>query len=196
MRLPNTVHSREHPHPCRFVLSRWIDRGWGELACEYRWESTLGEIEELAHCRIFETIRYTEEGRETHGWYAAPDPPFVDWWFRDPTDGRLEVVGLEYFPATQGAAWDRHKLLGPLRVPDVEEFFAIRGRQEFRFTCSICGADERLMGPHEIVRTFEPRGGGVWRYAIQKHGLNAWMDLDASGYVDDSAHIGFGPWQP
>lgn len=34
----------------------------------------------------------------------------------------------------------------------------------------------------------------IWRYSLQKHGRTAYMDLSQSGYVGDSADIGFGPY--
>jgi hypothetical protein len=110
-------------------------------------------------------------------------------------------VGLECFPASQGWAWDRHKIGGRLtplaEVPCVE----IRGVQVYRFHCELCGVDAPVTGldagPHGVVRMLqqlEPESG-VWRYSITKQGLSAWMDVDEEGrYLNDSAGIGFGPW--
>jgi hypothetical protein len=186
----------DHPHPSDFHLSRWLDRGWGELACEYRWRADSGDVSELDHCRIYELIRYEQPVDESGG-FLAPNPPFIDWWFRNPTDGRTAPVGLECFPASQGWAWDRHKMLGRLQIPGECEEFEIRGVQEYRFVCDLCGLDERIhgshSGPHDIVRRFAPTDA-FWRYSITKHNLTAWMDINTSGYVADSADIGFGPW--
>lgn len=187
----------DHPHPCSFRLTRWMDRGWGELACEYRWDATEGSVEGLERCQLYELIRYADTSEEP-GWFFAADPPFVGWRFRNPTDGRTAPVGLECFPASWGYAWDRHKMLGRLALPAESREYVIRGIQEFRFQCELCGADEVVpgthSGPHAIERRFTPVGSGGWRYSTVKHGLSAWMDLDANGYVADSANIGFGPW--
>lgn len=99
-----------HLHPCNFHLHRYLDRGWGEIAFEYRWDSTSGEKEpasgqtpDLAHCHLYELTHYSGSGgRSVEGWFYPPDPPFVGWKFRDPTDGRNGPVGLECFPASQG----------------------------------------------------------------------------------------------
>ena len=132
------------------------------------------------------------------GYFLPPDPPFPDWKFRDPTDGRTGPVGLECFPASQGWAWDRHTRRGRLVIPSEPGQYAIRAVQSYRFQCAVCGADEMVhgadAGPHELRRTFAPAAqSGVWRYTFGKHEYLAWMEIDAAGYVADSANIGFGP---
>jgi hypothetical protein len=200
-----------HPHPCNFRLARRFDRGWGEIAFEYRWDSTSGYKDadglanpDLAHCFLYELTRYeVREGTEREGFFFPPDPPFVRWKFRNPTDGRTEPVGLERFAATQGWAWDRHKLPGRLILPaHSAAVYRILSRQEYRFHCELCGEDAVVpgsdAGPHAIVRTFDLSGtaesGSIWRYEIVKHGICAWMEWAAEGYVADSASLGFGPW--
>ena len=228
------------PHPCDFRLARVLDRGWGEMAFEYYWDSTSGLKDsdgqgnpDLADCVLYEYTTYSHNagaggagqsdteamnasenskqlrgGEEYHaGRYAdccyyPPDPPFLGWEFRDPTDGRTAPVALGCFAATQGWAWDRHKTGGRLRLPEhqTDQVFTIAAVQEYRFHCSVCGLDARIpgshSGPHVILRRFEqhkPLELNVWRYSFQKHHHLAYMDVDAAGYVDDSAHIGFGP---
>ena len=196
----------DHPHPCNFRLHRKLDRGWGEMAFEYRWDSTSGrgagdggDVPDLAHCRLYEMATYTANvGTWRDGYFLPPDPPFPDWQFRDPTDGRTGPVGMECFPASQGWAWDRHTRRGRLVIPEESGAYAIRAVQSYRFQCAICGADDLVpgpgAGPHELQRIFAPvSDSGVWRYAFQKHGHTAWMEIDAAGYVADSAGIGFGP---
>lgn len=198
----------DHAHPCGFRLHRRFDRGWGEMAFEYRWDSTSGlkaadgvGNPDLDHCSLYERTTYAgNAGAYADGWYLPPEPPFVGWRFRDPTDGRTGPVGLECFPASQGWAWDRHKVGGRLVVPtDPALLNHIFARQEYRFVCDLCGLDAPVpgpdAGPHPVLRAFGHHHGGVWRYAFVKHGATAWMDVDARGYVDDSAHIGFGPWE-
>jgi hypothetical protein len=205
----------EHPHPCNFSLLRHLDRGWGEIAFEYRWDSTSGEKDpasrgtpDLGHCHLYELTRYSGTlGQHVAGWFCPADPPFIGWKFRDPTDGRSGPVGLECFPASQGWAWDRHKIGGPIRVPESGPGeFLIVATQTYRFFCDLCGMDDLLpgsyAGPHEIVRAFrraEPVGlsdGEVWRYSITKHGRGVWMDLGPQGFVGDSAGLGYGPYWP
>lgn len=203
-----------HAHPCNFRKHRRRDRGWGELAFEYRWDSTSGCKSEdgvgcpdLEHCRLYEITSYTGcLGTYEGGFFHPPDPPFIDWRFRDPTDGRTEPVGYECFIASQGWAWDRHKLGGRLIIPKIERDYTITAVQHYRFCCDLCGADLPMIGPdagpHSVVRTFAPRAeeGAApsslkrWRYTLSKHDCSAWMDLDDQGYVADSAGIGFGPW--
>lgn len=196
----------DHPHPCNFRLRRSFDRGWGEAAFEYQWDSTSGvkaaedaQNPDLTLCYLYEWTTYAQnEGRWEGGYFYPSDPPFVGWRFRDPTDGRTAPVGLECFPASQGWAWDRHKLGGMLVLPDAPGLFTVQAVQEYRFKCEVCGYDAIVpgpdSGPHTIIRSFEVAGGGLWRYALAKHGRRFWMDLDEQGYRDDSAHIGFGPW--
>ena len=196
----------DHAHPCNFRLHRRLDRGWGEMAFEYRWDSTSGrgaeaggDIPDLAHCRLYEMATYAANiGTWQDGYFLPPDPPFPDWKFRDPTDGRTGPVGLECFPASQGWAWDRHTRRGILILPPEPGEFIIRALQSYRFQCAICGADDMVSGPdagpHELQRIFAPvSDSGAWRYTFQKHGYSAWMEIDAAGYVADSAGIGFGP---
>ena len=198
----------EHAHPCNFRLHRRLDRGWGEMAFEYRWDSTSGrkaedeiEVPDLEHCRLYEMTTYSttfNAGEWREGYFLPPAPPFPEWKFRDPTDGRTGPVGLECFPASQGWAWDRHTRRGRLVIPAEPGEYSIRAVQSYRFQCAICGADERVhgadAGPHELRRTFAPAAqSGVWRYTFGKHEHLAWMEIDAAGYVTDSAGIGFGP---
>ena len=196
-----------HAHPRNFRLHRRLDRGWGEMAFEYRWDSTSGrkaedeiEVPDLEHCRLYEMTTYAANAGEWRdGYFHPPDPPFPDWQFRDPTDGRTGPVGLECFPASQGWAWDRHTRRGRFAIPPEPAEYTIRATQCYRFQCAICGADDLVSGPdagpHELQRIFAPVAGGssAWRYTFQKHGHSAWLEIDAEGYVADSAGIGFGP---
>src|SRR5438067_1188126 len=144
----------DHSHPCGFRLVRTLDKGWGEMAFEYRWDSTSGikandsGNPDLAHCSLYEVTTYADNpGCYRDGSLFPPDPPFVDWRFRDPTDGRTAPVALGRFPATQGWAWDRHKLGGRLLLPDSDETsFSIVAVQEYRFHCGICGLNGLLSG--------------------------------------------------
>jgi hypothetical protein len=204
-----------HPHPCNFRLCRHQDRGWGELALEYRWDSTSGLKAEdsvgnpdLSHCFLYEMTHYeANNGTMTEGFFLPSCPPFQNWKFRHPTDGRTGPVGYECFDATQGWAWDRHKLGGRLLLPTTPDLYTITATQEYRFTCRLCGLDRRVpgsaSGPHLLLRKFAPREDvarssiappSVWRYSLSKHNLTAWIDIDANGYIADSASIGFGPW--
>lgn len=198
-----------HAHPSNFRVHRVLDRGWGELAFEYRWDSTGGLPEEsgclpdLSDCFLYEITTYAEnEGERRDGYLFPPDPPFVEWKFRDPTDGRSAPVGLERFSAAQGWAWDRHKLAGALILPPCQRLYTIEAVQQYRFHCEICCMDAPVpglhSGPHSILRTFAPRtihtgATCIWRYSIQKHGKTAWLEMDENGCRGDSAEIGFGP---
>lgn len=206
--------ARSHPHPCRFRMHGYRDRGWGELAFEYRWEPTQKNqadekpgIEELTYCYIYEVTEYGEnEGRFIKGWFYPPAPPFIAWQFRHPTDGRTAPVGMEYFPATQGWAWDRHKLGGKLAIPPKElRTYTIRAVQQYWFYCELCNQDFPLSKPQEILRSFATICSDVslnptdspdmiWRYSLTKHDVTAWMEINRNGYVADSANIGFGPF--
>jgi len=198
-----------HAHPCNYRRQRHFDRGWGEIAFEYRWDATGGEggatddVTALAHCHIYEVTHYSGNvGRWSDGRYHPPDPPFAGWRLRDPTDGRTGPVGLECFPASQGWAWDRHKLAGALVIPPSGPGeYRIVATQSYRYFCDQCGIDEPLpgpaAGPHLIVRSFGPKagaGGEVWRYSLTKHERVAWMDLGARGFVADSAGLQYGPF--
>jgi DNA-binding transcriptional MerR regulator len=199
--------SAPHAHPRNFSLVRHIDRGWGELAFEYWWETSdgskpneAGELESLAHCVLYEVTTYAgNDGQYVDGWYIPPEPPFAGWKFRDPTDGRTAEVGQECFVATHGEAWDRHKIAGSLLPPVEPAVFTITAVQTYRYYCDVCGRDEVIPGlrggPHEIVRTFAPSPTpGLWRYTVEKHDFTAWMDVDESGFVSDSLGLDFGPW--
>ncbi len=206
---------RSHPHPCNFRILRYLDRGWGEIAFEYEWDSSSTSVRDygglvpgLDHCSVYEFTTYRpglgDEGDETEpGWFVAPDPPFAGWRFRDPTDGRFCHVGLESFSAAQGHGWDRHKLAGSLVLPKEPGRWTVTAIQWYRFRCSLCGCDADLdgphAGPHSIVRSVTMQAAGreasraLCRYEIDKHGRTAWMEMDETGYIADSAHIGFGP---
>lgn len=225
------------PHPYDFRLTRVLDRGWGEIAFEYRWNSTSSQLNDidgsdnsnniplyalnLKHCFLYELTTYTGNlGTYQDSFFSPPNPPFADWRFRDPTDGRTAPVALGYFAASQGWAWDRHKLGGRLVIPDdtaasVEPSYTITAIQQYRFHCERCGIDAPVpgaaAGPHNIVRAFAPLNPNllsnpaqdrlirssetIWRYTLKKHDHQAALDINAlGGYVDDSAHLGFGPW--
>lgn len=200
-----------HFHPCNFRYHRFVDRGWGEAAFEYRWDSTSGVKAEdgignpdLEHCFLYEMTSYQEnEGVYREGFLHPPAPPFVDWKFRVPTDGRTGPVGQECFCATQGWAWDRHKLAGRLIIPERQKAYTIAAIQQYCFHCDLCGMDAVISGsdagPHRILRTFAPLGENAdpllqtWRYSLHKHCHSVWMNVNRQGYVADSADIGFGP---
>ncbi len=200
-----------HFHPCDFRCHRFFDRGWGEAAFEYRWDSTSGVKAEdglgnpdLEHCFLYELTTYDENEGDSHeGFLYPPDPPFADWKFRNPTDGRTASVGQEYFPATQGWAWDRHKLGGSLVIPKEPKEYRIVALQRYCFHCDLCGTDALIRGndaePHPIIRTFAPRSERAdlslptWRYSLHKHDHSVWMEVNRQGYLADSAGIGFGP---
>lgn len=197
-----------HPHPGNYRRHRHFDRGWGEIAFEYRWDALddgggpADDVSALGHCHIYEVTSYAGNvGRWADGWFYPPDPPFAGWQLRDPTDGRTGPVGLECFPASQGWAWDRHKLAAALVIPPVDDAYRIIATQSYRFFCDHCGVDAIVpgpdAGPHAIVRAFQPKegtDGAVWRYRITKHGLDAWMDLRADGFVADSVGLTYGPF--
>ncbi len=194
------------PHPCNFRPVQWRDNGWGDMAFCYSWDATVGDCAGLERCVLFEVTRYAGSGgRDLDGWYYPPDPPFVGWRFRNPTDGRTAPVGMECFSASIGRAWDRHKRVGRLVVPvDTATGFFISAHQEYWFRCELCGGEERLCTPHPIERRFVPlglkdglqdKGLAVWRYSLKKHGFEAYLDMTSNGYVGDSANIGFGPWE-
>ncbi len=134
------------------------------------------------------------------------NPPFVDWQFRDPTNGRTGRVGYERFSAAQGWAWDRHKLGGRLTAPKIQRAVSIIAVQRYYFYCERCGVDLQSpgpdAGPHSLVRVLTPKteagaqadNANLWRYSFRKYGVEAWMDINCRGYVADSAGIGFGPW--
>ena len=203
------MKSSTHPHPCNFRFVQKRDTGWGEMAFAYCWDSTSGQWEEegyslpdLAHCVLYEVTSYADNvGRYADGWFYPPSPPFLDWKFRDPTDGRTAPVGMECFPASNARAWDRHKRPGRLLIPEEQqEHFVIRAVQEYRFYCEICDMEVRVHGPHIIERRFERLQGSdseapVWRYSLQKHDAQAFLDMNRKGYVADSAKLGFGPWE-
>lgn len=204
---PKPNRSARHAHPRGFHLVRHIDRGWGEIGFEYRWESSdgsapdqAGELTSLESCVLYEVTTYAgNDGTFEDGWFIPPDPPFAGWRFRDPTDGRTAEVGMECFVATHGQAWDRHKIGGRLLPPAEEAVFTCTAVQSYRFYCDACGADEVIPGPrggpHEIVRACAPSPEyGCWRYTIEKHGFSAWMDVDEAGFVADSLGLDFGPW--
>ncbi len=201
-----------HPHPCHFRPDRWRDRGWGEAAFHYVWSSTSGanaessELPDLAHCSLYEIAAYDHnEGRYENGLYFPPSPPFAGWQFRNPTDGRLQIVGGEWMSATLGEAWDRHKIGGPLALPSEPRPYEFTAWQQFWFHCKWCKAEFPLSEPHPILRRMEPlprdseqkkgpdHRGERWRYSLTKHQNTAWMEWDAEGYSDCSLHVGFPP---
>lgn len=207
------------------------------MAFEYRWDSTLQSASnvsaesavdknasdplDLEYCFLYEYTTYDgNQGTYQNDYFSPSNPPFVEWRFRNPTDGRTAPVALGYFAASQGWAWDRHKLGGKLFIPDdstprPEISYAFVALQQYRFHCQRCGMDAPVpgatSGPHAITRTFAPlshtlppiptsnwmirdKDTVVWRYTLQKHGHTATYDINAWGdYVDDSAHLGFGP---
>lgn len=241
--------STDHPHPINFRLTRVLDRGWGEMAFEYQWDSTTGLKGEdgltnpdLNCCKLYEMTSYASNaGTYQDGYFHPTSPPFPEWRFRDPTDGRSAPVALGCFAASQGWAWDRHKLGGALIIPPDEVsirdgfyggIYSIKAIQEYRFHCEVCNMDAivpgKSSGPHSIRRIFalkdnlsvlqpeKPSDNNsdtyseqcvvynasslpsptrrVWRYMLLKHQSKATMDINENGYVDDSAHIGFGPF--
>ncbi len=166
--IPITAPHPPHPHPCNFRLHRSFDRGWGEMAFEYRWDSTSGLKSEdgigspdLSRCFLYEMTTYSDNSGSWEEGCFIPELPFEGWRFRDPTDGRTGSVGMETFPADQGWAWDRHKLGGKFLTTERRATsHAIIALQSYRYYCEICGLHEKVSGthagPHAIARIFAP----------------------------------------
>lgn len=199
------MSSTDHAHPCNFRVTRILDRGWGELAILYQWDSSSGNLDDLRYCSLFELTHYEgNQGTNKAGFFNPPEPPCMGWSFRTPTDGRTAPIALGCFTATEGWAWDRHKLPGRLLVlANLDFTLRITAVQEYRFHCEWCGIESIVpgahSGPHPIVREIRDisiqSNAVVWRYTCTKHHHSASLDLSPEGYVADSAEIGFGPWE-
>jgi hypothetical protein len=72
----------DHPHPRNFRLARHFDRGWGEIAFKYRWDSDSGlksdagcDELDLGHCFLYEVTTYAgNAGSYREGWVLSTRP--------------------------------------------------------------------------------------------------------------------------
>jgi len=193
-----------HAHPINYRRTSATDIGGGQPRFTYQWDSDDGILGDLSNCSLYEKIVYSGDGHnivETDPntgrmivSFQGSNPPFdAGWKFPQPS----ELTFAQ--DASIGAATDTHYRPGNFNVPLFvgNPTWQITGRQQYRYQCSICGANELIPGPSStatIVRKFEPVDEYVlcqersrkWKFSTTKDGFTAWLELTYQFFYSDS----------
>lgn len=149
--------------PTNFRQTAASDAGNGTLHFEYAWNSSTGNLADLANC----------EGGERVDYQAAdipwPSPPFRAN-ISPPNPTILNVPGRD------GAAQDNHSTPGPFVQPYRAASFTASQIYRFHCPCHQNDAWVTLMGPLNITRAVSQNPNGSWKFTITKSGSSATID--------------------
>lgn len=157
------------PVPVNFrQVGTGTDIGGGQLAFQYAWDSSTGNINDLATCNVGEIVTFP--GPSGPGvQYFWPSPPF-------PAGSSSDNPSIDYLPGSRGGFADIHHLDDP-NYTFVKPYRAasFTGTQYYRYSCpcSNGGAWRNVMGPLSIVRSVSQNPNGTWKYTVTKSGASA-----------------------
>jgi hypothetical protein len=143
--------------PTNMHQTKWKDLGGGTLYFEYKWESTSGDLNDLAGCSVREKVDYPGGNP-----YYFPSPPW---------DGDVDNPTLRPdppIPATDGNLVDTHSP-PDFKKPYCAAYFC--ATQEYQYRPCV-GNWETLLSIGSIDRFVTPEGV-LWRYTIFKSGAYA-----------------------
>jgi len=147
--------------PVNFRQTAVQDAGGGNLKFTYEWDSSTGNLADIATCSAGESVAYPVTGN--FNWTSPPyntsgNPT------ANPTTGS--------FPGSDGGFYDNQLHPGFLK-PYVSNSFT--ATQTFNYKCG--GATVTLVQNISIVRTVQQNGQSVWTYTVTKSGSSASMTL-------------------
>ncbi len=147
------------PVPVNFHQVSGSDQGNGTLHFEYSWDSSTGDLDDLANCQVGEEVTYP--GGSPFVW---PSPPWGATW-QNPT-----VIWLA---AKNGGFVDNHLI--PLPFVKPLKSATVPSTQNYRYQCG-CANDGNpvvLVGPITITRSVTKNKNGTFKYTVTKSGISA-----------------------
>ncbi|MGQ0835702.1 MAG: DUF6531 domain-containing protein [Gammaproteobacteria bacterium] len=148
------------PPPCHVPINfRQVsasDIGNGILRFEYAWNSSSGNLADLAACVVGEIVTYPSSQNP----WPWPSPPFPS--VSTPNPSITEQDG------PLGGLIDSHNPGGTFVKPYNTSAFVATQYYRYRCPCSNGGNPVNLMGPLAIGRSVIQTEGGSWRYTVTK----------------------------
>jgi hypothetical protein len=142
----------------------------GTLEFVYYWDSSTGNIADLANCSVGEIVYYPVQSPDpTH--YRWTQPPYTQPvpQTTNPFLSSAPATNILNAPYNHAGAVDDHYYAG-FQTPYAPDNFTVN--QYYRFQCSNyqSGAWTNMVGPISIQRTVTHNANGTWRYDIYKSG--------------------------
>ena len=148
-----------HPVNSQCQISR-ANRGYG-IEVLATWESSTGNLADLADCYTTEHITYSR----------IPNPPFGQ-----PPDGNLQaesgtserIPSGDGVPGTDGNAFDLHRHPSTMvrRPPTVEDTYVVT--QTYDYNCHRCHSGWVPFGRYTIRYRVYRNQSGAWRFEVRK----------------------------
>jgi len=140
----------------------------GTLEFVYYWDSSTGNIADLANCSVGEIANYPVQSPDpTH--YHWTQPPYTQPvpQTTNPFPSSAPATNILNAPYNHAGAVDDHYYAG-FQTPYAPDNFTVN--QYYRFQCSNyqSGAWTNMVGPISIQRTVTHNANGTWRYDIYK----------------------------
>ena len=146
--------------PVNFRQTSVSDSGGGVLHFDYAWDSSTGDLADLANCTISELVQYTASD------LPFPSPPFPAG-LNPPNPTILSVPGVD------GVAQDNHSTPGTFVKPYAAA--SVTAVQRYRYTCACdnSGNPVVIVGPINLVRSVFKNPTGTFGFKITKSGSSA-----------------------
>jgi hypothetical protein len=134
----------------------------GVITFIYAWDSSTGDLADLAQCEVGEYVKYPSEDPE----YIFPQPPWST---------KVDNPFIRWFSATEMAV-DKHHMLNPAGKCAPASVTAL---QKYRYHCPCKSNDEPqdLIAPLEIVRTVTENADGSFKYTVSKSGVSSSVEM-------------------
>ncbi len=150
--------------PVNFRQTGVTDEGDGVLRFTYAWDSSTGNLADLANCVIGEIVTYPNGNP-----FTWPSPPYA-------SDSGTPNPTVRDGGATTGQSPDTHIHKG-FRTPYTFATFTATQTYRYKCPCKNGGAYVNLVGPIEIRRTVQFVPFPAWTYFIEKSGSQAFLTL-------------------
>ncbi|MGH9597016.1 MAG: hypothetical protein ACRD3K_09485, partial [Edaphobacter sp.] len=138
------------------------DNGGGELAFEYHWDSTTGNLADLGQCSVREVVTYPGTG----GTYAWSSPPYA-------TRSDVNPTITPPVTATLGVGNDKHDPGNGFTSTHVANSFTANQKYQYSCTNYNGGAWNDLLTGISIVRAVSQNADSSWKYFITKSSVSA-----------------------
>jgi hypothetical protein len=139
------------------------DAGGGVLHFEYAWDSSTGNLSDLANCTWAEIVAYKPAD------LPFPSPPFPAG--LSPPNPTIQPTPP--VPGSDGASQDNHSTPGTFVKP--YKAASVVAVQNYRYTCTCANNGNPIVisGPISITRTVGQNADGTFKFVISKSGSSA-----------------------
>jgi hypothetical protein len=139
------------------------------LVVRYGWNSSSGNVNDLATCSVSEIVNYAGSGTTLNGNFYAASPPFPSG-ATTPNPYTTSVAGNSGVlsgDSTTAYLNDYHNLVSNSFVKPYSSA-SFQGTQYYRFTCGSSTSPTNLAGPLIITFAVGSNGSGGWKYTVTK----------------------------